>query len=107
MPHSTGLLIQTDPAAFDMLSHTTFAVLNGFYWIIQVEWCIYASVIYATIGSANGLSTIRYQTIILTNTGQCNFSQNTTIFIEVDYFENVICKMAVTFVDLNALNQFL
>ena len=37
--------------------------------IIEAEWRIYAAVNYATIGSDNGLSPVRRQTIIWNNAG--------------------------------------
>ena len=37
------------------------------YWIIEAEWCIYASVQLTTIGSNNGLLPRQQQAIIWTN----------------------------------------
>ena len=58
------------------------------------------------IGSDNGLSPVRHQAIIWTNTGfivngilgnklQWNFDQTFNIFIREKPLENVVCKVAV------------
>ena len=55
------------------------------------------------IGPDNGLSTVRLQAIacmVILSTGQLrnvlwwHFNQNSTIFIQENQFEDVICKMA-------------
>ena len=58
-----------------------------------------------SIGSGNGLLPVRYQTITWTNADffvnwtyrnklQWNSNQNTTLFINENAFENVVCEMA-------------
>ena len=39
------------------------------FYIIEAEWCLYASVNLTIIGSDNGLSPGRHQAIIWTNAG--------------------------------------
>ena len=50
-----------------------------------------------SIGSDNGLSPIRYQTIInwtLRNKLLRNYDQNTKLFIQENASENIVCEMA-------------
>ena len=53
------------------------------YWPIEAEWCIYASVNYIIIGSDNGLSPGRGQAIIWTNAGILSNGPLGTNFIEI------------------------
>ena len=82
--------------------------------VIEAEWRFYVSVNQTIIGSDNGLSTVRCQAIITTNTGslwsspfgdksQRNLNQIETIFIEENEFGNVVCKMAPICLGLNLL----
>ena len=44
-------------------------ILRRHIYLFEVEWRIYASLIYGTIGSDNGLSPVRRQAVIWTNAG--------------------------------------
>ena len=71
--------------------------------IAQSKWRIYASVNYAIIGSDNGLSHLRLQAIIWTNTGillirtlgtkLMNLKHNSYIFFQESAIKNGNCSL--------------
>ena len=74
-------------------------------YLIEAEWRIYALATQAIIGSDNGLSPVRHQTINWTNAGILSIEPLGTnvseILIEIQifsfkkmHFENIVCEMA-------------
>ena len=78
-------------------------ISSNYYNLIEADWCIYASLDSAIIGTNNGLSPLRYQAYIWT-TKTCRqmetveqhtvrFQAKCSDFLPENAFENVVCKM--------------
>ena len=81
---------QNDQACKETSIHRCWVVQRWACWLIEAEWCIYASVNQVSIGSDNGLSPILHQAITWTNARILSigplWTNSSEILIEIHIF---------------------